>query len=558
MVPAREVTPHELPGAACGYTGGEDIPEIPEQEGAIAAGQSDSSCLYKQPGRDSLRPRHGAGKKLVDVVPTERDPIDGTTPTREGECQSRHGVESDEGSLRLDAEPVDFPTDSETLPLSGGRFVRDATDPPATLLLQLETRPSSRGDGRVSPGLERGERLRQPPLEPHREGTDKGGVSGGRPNTVSSNMALSTMVSQVAEPASGSSTENRTPTDVDSVRGPARASSTPGRVAYLRQHYTDRQLSKEASDLLLSSWRQKTSQSYDSLCTRWISWCTERQVDPVSGPIEDVVNFLAHLYKEGYQYRSLSSYRSAIASMHSPIDGVAISQHPLVSRLLKGVFQTRPPLPSYQGTWDVGSVLNYMCGDRLDQNMSLKQLSLRTVMLLALTRPSRSADLAKLNLSGYRFSPEGVVFTPTSLAKQSRPGREIKDFLFPRFTENEGLCPVKSLMLYIEKTKDLRGDNKQLFISFIRPHNPVTSSTIARWLKQVMESAGIDTDIFKAHSVRSASTSAAAMQGVTTEDILNAADWSTDSSFRRFYYKPVRDTAFGKSVLAATNNTIDM
>ena len=72
-----------------------------------------------------------------------------------------------------------------------------------------------------------------------------------------------------------------------------------------------------------------------------------------------------------------------------------------------------------------------------------------------------------------------------------------------------------------------------------------------------MESAGIDTIIFKAHSVRSASTSAAAMQGVTTEDLLNAADWSTDSSFRRFYYKPVRDT-FGKSVLAATNNTIDM
>ena len=84
------------------------------------------------------------------------------------------------------------------------------------------------------------------------------------------------------------------------------------------------------------------------------------------------------------------------------------------------------------------------------------------------------------------------MFTPTSLAKQSRPGREIKDFMFPRFTENEGLCSVKLLMLYIEKTKDLRGDNKQVFISFIKPHNPVTSSTIARWLKQVMELAGID------------------------------------------------------------------
>ena len=116
-------------------------------------------------------------------------------------------------------------------------------------------------------------------------------------------------------------------------------------------------------------------------------------------------------------------------------------------------------------------------------------------------------------------------------------------------TENERLCPVKSLTLYIERTW---GNNDQLFIK------PVTSSTIARWLKLVMESAGIDTSVFKAHSVRSASTSAAAMQGVTTEDILSAADWNTELSFQRFYYKPVRDTAFAKSVLKTTNNTIDM
>ena len=121
LVPAREDTPHKRPGAACGYTSGEDIPERSgKQESTAAAGQSDSSSLYKQPGRDSLRPCHKAGIRLVDVVLTERHPIDSTIPTREGQCESRNGVESDEGSLRLDAEPVDFPTDSEPLPFSGG------------------------------------------------------------------------------------------------------------------------------------------------------------------------------------------------------------------------------------------------------------------------------------------------------------------------------------------------------------------------------------------------------------------------------------------------------
>ena len=86
----------------------------------------------------------------------------------------------------------------------------------------------------------------------------------------------------------------------------------------------------------------------------------ERNSDPTSGPIGDVVNFLAHLYNEGYQCRSLNAYRSAIASMHTPKEGLSIGQHPFVSRLLKGVFQSWPPLPKYSETWDVSKVLTYL------------------------------------------------------------------------------------------------------------------------------------------------------------------------------------------------------
>lgn len=140
----------------------------------------------------------------------------------------------------------------------------------------------------------------------------------------------------------------------------------------------------------------------------------------------------------------------------------------------------------------------------------------------------------------------------------------MKDFFFPEFQENRKLCPVTSLKLYIARTSTLRGDSSQLFISFIQPHKPVTSSTVARWLKEVIGTSGIDTSIFKAHSVRGASTSRAAESGISTAEILSAADWSTESSFRKFYYKPVHtcNAAFGKAVLSAntdtTNNTIDM
>ena len=130
---------------------------------------------------------------------------------------------------------------------------------------------------------------------------------------------------------------------------PTKDQSPFSRMAYLRQYYSNQNLSKQALDLLLSSWRQKTSQSYDSLCKRWISWCSERNSDPVSGPIEEVVNFLAQVYEEGYQYQSLNAYRSAIASMDRHIEGLSIGQHPLVSRLQRGAFHSRPP-PHFPGT----------------------------------------------------------------------------------------------------------------------------------------------------------------------------------------------------------------
>ena len=61
----------------------------------------------------------------------------------------------------------------------------------------------------------------------------------------------------------------------------------------------------------------------------------------------------------------------------------------------------------------------------------------------------------------------------------------------------------------------------------------------------------VDTSIFGAHSIRGAASSTAHNMGVTISDILNAADWSSDSVFQKFYYKPSRDPSFGKAVLLA-------
>ena len=147
-------------------------------------------------------------------------------------------------------------------------------------------------------------------------------------------------------------------------------------------------------------------------------WCTERGSDPFSGPVSEVANFLAVLYQEGYQYNSVNAYRSAISSVHEKTDGVPVGQHPIITRLVKGIFNVRPPIPWYSSTWNVQDVLNYLKSCGQSGTLPLKLLIRKTVFLLAITRPSRSADLSQLDVMRMRSRNNGISFLPSTLAKQ--------------------------------------------------------------------------------------------------------------------------------------------
>jgi hypothetical protein len=54
-----------------------------------------------------------------------------------------------------------------------------------------------------------------------------------------------------------------------------------------------------------------------------------------------------------------------------------------------------------------------------------------------------------------------------------------------------------------------------------------------------MRAAGIDTAIFKAHSVRSASAAKAKGNFVPVDDILSKVGWSNVDTFRKYYDKSV-------------------
>ena len=62
-----------------------------------------------------------------------------------------------------------------------------------------------------------------------------------------------------------------------------------------------------------------------------------------------------------------------------------------------------------------------------------------------------------------------------------------------------------------------------MFIPYVKPHKEITTATLVRWIKEVLKLSGIDVTLFKAHSVRSASTSALYSRGANLSEILQMA-----------------------------------
>ena len=146
-----------------------------------------------------------------------------------------------------------------------------------------------------------------------------------------------------------------------------------------------------------ASWRSSTDKRYGAAWRQWIEWCGLQGVQATSPTLADILNYLASLYDKGAQYRTINLHRSALSSTLKPIDGFCVGQHPLVCRLLKGAFNSRPPRPKLCPTWSVQRVLNTLAEWSPASKLSLKLLTFKTCMLLALATAKRPSSLKLLS-----------------------------------------------------------------------------------------------------------------------------------------------------------------
>ena len=306
----------------------------------------------------------------------------------------------------------------------------------------------------------------------------------------------------------------------------------------------------------MDSWRSSTKKQYRTYQEKWFTFCTDKGVSPIQVDINRTVNFLQSLSEDGLQYSAVNTARSAVSSMLQVITGQDIGSHHLITRFMRGLFQQKPNLPRYTQTWDPDTVLNYLKTLSPVKTLGLKHLSLKTVTLLAILSGQRLDTIQKLKRSDIQLTKNSVHISISSVIKQSRPTKHQEPIKTKAYAPDRRLCIVTVLNEYLRRTETLRGENTDnLFVLHRKPHTVASKDTIARWIKNTMTLAGVDTKRFGPHSVRSASTSAARQSGLPLDKILKAAGWSRESTFRKYYEKPMdRSGEFANSVLNRHRN----
>ena len=120
---------------------------------------------------------------------------------------------------------------------------------------------------------------------------------------------------------------------------------------FIRKAMGNRDLQEEVIDIICLSWRDTTTSRYEVVLRQWKNYCSQRGVDPLVTDVKNVLDFLHGMYKRGCRYSGICAARSALSSAITIPGYERISNHPLISRYVKGIYNKHPTPPKYVNMW---------------------------------------------------------------------------------------------------------------------------------------------------------------------------------------------------------------
>jgi hypothetical protein len=166
--------------------------------------------------------------------------------------------------------------------------------------------------------------------------------------------------------------------------------------------------------------------------------------------------------------------------------------------------------------------------------LSRAQLMRKCAFIFAITSAKQLSKLFSLKCIGnhIQVNDDSVQFVPSSLSKTYCAGHFGPPICLKAWKEDASICPVPLTRTLLTERVNLDIRHYCLFFNIQRPDAEMSLASFQRCICWCLQDAGI---LAPPGSTCATTASSALGRGVSMADILHLGDWSSSSTFLRFY-----------------------
>ena len=272
---------------------------------------------------------------------------------------------------------------------------------------------------------------------------------------------------------------------------------------------------------LKSSKALNTLRAYKADYKDFAAFCIKNGFKPMPSEPKIITLYLTHLSKSS-KFSTLKRRLASISVIHKLSGHYIDTKHPMITENLMGIKRI---LGSHQKAKkpilisELKLIINAVDKDKNETN----RFKNKALILIGFAGGFRRSELVSIHYEDLDFVPEGVkIFVKRSKTDQSGEGMTKG---IPYFN-NHDYCPVVSLKKWIEKSEIKFG---KIF--------DLSDKTVALTIKKYTSLAGLDSNKYSGHSLRSGFATSAAELGAEERNIMAMTGHKTTQMVRRYIHE---------------------
>ena len=293
-----------------------------------------------------------------------------------------------------------------------------------------------------------------------------------------------------------------------------------------------KKLQEETLKNLKNSKARNTVRAYKSDFEDFGLFCVKNGFNNLPSEPKIVSLYLTHLSSKEAKISTIKRRLVSIGVIHKMKGHYLDTKHPIIIENLMGIKRRKGTIQKGKKPLLINNLKTIINVINKEKDPDIKKLRNKAILLIGFSGGFRRNELVSLDLEDVEFVFEGLKITLRKSKTDQFGEGMIKGI--PHF-ENSLYCPVTSLKRWINVSKIKKGP---IFVRFSKGSKitniRLTDQSVALIVKEYLKKAGIDSENYSGHSLRSGFATSAAEAGAEERSIMAMTGHKSSEMVRRY------------------------